>query len=289
MIQLLHISDTHGFAEGTRDAVALSQHLGIPLVHTGDMVQDHYGQDIAYAYPGTMLFCIGNHDVWTQTLPRQYTEQTKLYTTYYAPYTSGRDCVQIAPDTWWYKDIEGVRLISLDCLCDGNVMARQLTWLENVIAGCEWCVVLSHMAPRSLQPHACCLTCSAYYSTTFVSPAEQDQMQYTPGLKQLYDALLPHKGKILVELCGHEHADCLGMAPDWLVSVIGSTLIDSYNNVYRSTDTVQNRCVANLVRIAPGDFCAIYRLGAIGRTNGERGRMVVYDYKTKRFSTEVSR
>lgn len=289
MIQLMHISDTHGFAEGTRDAVALSQRLGIPLVHTGDMVQDHYGQDIAYAYPGTMLFCIGNHDVWTQTLPHHYTEQAKLYDTYYAPYASGRDCMQIAPDTWWYKDIEGVRLISLDCLCDGSVMARQLTWLENVIAGCEWCIVLSHMAPRSLQPHACCLTCSAYYSTTFSSPDEQDQMQYTPGLKQLYDALLPHKGKILIELCGHEHADCLGMAPDWPVSVIGSTLIDSYNNVYRSTDTVQNRCVANLVRIAPGDFCAIYRLGAIGRTNGERGRMVVYDYKTKRFSAEVSR
>lgn len=289
MIQLLHISDTHAFAEGTRDAVALSQRLGIPLVHTGDMVQDYYGQDIAYAYPGTMLFCIGNHDVWTKTLPRQYTEQSKLYATYYAPYASGRNCVQTAPDTWWYKDIEDVRLISLDCLCDGSVMARQLTWLENVITECEWCVVLSHMAPRSLQPHACCLTCSAYYSTTFASPEEQGQMQYTPGLKQLYDALLPHKDKILIELCGHEHADCFGMAPDWPVSVIGSTIIDSYNNVHRSTSTVQNRCVANLVRIAPGDFCAIYRLGAIGRTNGERGRMVVYDYKTKRFSAKVSR
>lgn len=289
MIQLLHISDTHAFAEGTRDAVALSQRLGIPLVHTGDMVQDYYGQDIAYAYPGTMLFCIGNHDVWTKTLPRQYTEQSKLYATYYAPYASGRNCVQTAPDTWWYKDIEDVRLISLDCLCDGSVMARQLTWLENAIAECDWCVVLSHMAPRSLQPHACCLTCSAYYSTTFVSPEEQGQMQYTPGLKQLYDALLPHKDKILIELCGHEHADCFGMAPDWPVSVIGSTIIDSYNNVYRSTNTVQNRCVANLVRIYPSDFCAIYRLGAIGRTNGERGRMVVYDYKTNRFSSEVSR
>lgn len=289
MIQLLHISDTHAFAEGTRDAVALSQHLGIPLVHTGDMVQDYCGQDITYAYPGTMLFCIGNHDVWTKTLPRQYTEQSKLYATYYAPYASGRNCAQTAPDTWWYKDIEDVRLISLDCLCDGSVMARQLTWLENVIAECEWCVVLSHMAPRSLQPHACCLTCSEYYSTTFVSPEEQDQMQYTPGLKQLYDALLLHKDKILIELCGHEHSDCIGMAPDWLVSVIGSTIIDGYNNVYRSTGTVQNRCVANLVRIAPGDFCAIYRLGAIGRTNGERGRMVVYDYKTKRFSANVSR
>lgn len=289
MIQLLHISDTHGFAEGTRDAVALSQRLGIPLVHTGDMVYNNYGQDISYAYPGTMLFCIGNHDVWTESLPHQYVDQSKLYATYYAPYASGRDCVQTAPDTWWYKDIEGVRLISLDCVCGGSVMARQLTWLENVIAGCEWCIVLSHMAPRSLQPHACCLTCSEYYSTTFVSPAEQDQMQYTPGLKQLYDALLPHKTKILIELCGHEHADCLGMAPDWPVSVIGSTLIDSYNNVYRSTGTVQNRCVGNLVRIAPNDFCAIYRLGAIGRTNGERGRMVVYNYKTKRFGTKVSR
>lgn len=289
MIQLLHISDTHAFAEGTRDAVALSRQLGIPLVHTGDMVQDYYGQDITYAYPGAMLFCIGNHDVWTKTLPRQYTEQSKLYATYYAPYASGRNCVQTAPDTWWYKDIENVRLISLDCLCDGSVMARQLTWLENVIAECEWCVVLSHMPPRSLQPHACCLTCSAYYSTTFVSPENQGQMPYTPGLKQLYDALLPHKDKILVELCGHEHSDCIGMAPDWPVSVIGSTIIDSYNNVYRSPDTVQNRCVANLVRIAPGDFYAIYRLGAIGRTTGERGRMVVYDYKTKRFSTMVSR
>ena len=289
MIQLLHISDTHAFAEGTRDAVALSQRLGIPLIHTGDMVYNNYGQDIAYAYPGTMLFCIGNHDVWTESLPHQYVDQAKLYATYYAPYAAGRDCVQVDPDTWWYKDIEGVRLISLDCLCDGGVMARQLTWLDNVIAGCEWCVVLSHMAPRSLQPHACCLTCSAYYSTTFVSPEEQDQMQYTPGLKKLYDALLPHKGKILIELCGHEHADCIGMAPDWPVSVIGSTLIDGYNNVYRSTGTVQNRCVANLVRIAPGDFCAIYRLGAISRTNGERGRMVVYNYKTKRFGAEVSR
>lgn len=289
MIQLLHISDTHAFAEGTRDAVALSQRMGIPLVHTGDMVLDHYGQDITYAYPGTMLFCIGNHDVWTETLPRQYTEQSKLYATYYEPYASGRDCTQTAPDTWWYKDIEGVRFISLDCLCDGSVMARQLTWLENVIAECEWCIVLSHMAPRSLQPHACCLTCSEYYSTTFVSPEEQDQMQYTPGLKQLYDALLPHKDKILIELCGHEHSDCVGMAPDWPVSVIGSTLIDGYNNVYRSTGAVQNRCVVDLVRIAPSDFCAIYRLGAIGRTNGERGRMVVYDYKTKRFSTKVSR
>lgn len=289
MIQLMHISDTHAFAEGTRDAVALSQRLGIPLIHTGDMVYNNYGQDISYAYPGTMLFCIGNHDVWTESLPHQYVDQTKLYETYYAPYAAGRDCVHVAPDTWWYKDIEGVRLISLDCLCTGDTMSRQLAWLESTIAGCEWCIVLSHMAPRSLQPHSCCLTYADYYNTTFVSPEEQDQMTYSPGLKQLYAALLPHKYKILIELCGHEHADCVGMAPDWPVSVIGSTIIDSFNNVYRSTGMVQNRCVANLVRIAPGDFCAIYRLGAIGRANGERGCMVVYDYKTKRFSTEVSR
>lgn len=289
MIQLLHISDTHAFAEGTRDAVALSQRLGIPLIHTGDMVYNNYGQDISYAYPGTMLFCIGNHDVWTESLPHQYVDQTKLYATYYAPYEKGRNCVQVAPDTWWYKDIEGVRLISLDCLCDGSVMARQLTWLENVIAECEFCIVLSHMAPRSLQPHSCCLTYSDYYSTVFVSPEEQDQMTYSPGLKQLYAALLPHKDKILIELCGHEHADCIGMAPDWLVSVIGGTIIDRFNNVCRSTNLAQNRCVANLVRIEPGDFCAIYRLGAIGRTNGECGRMVVYDYKTNRFGAEVCR
>lgn len=288
MIQLMHISDTHAFAEGTRDAVALSQRLGIPLVHTGDMVQLNYGQDIAYAYPGTMLFCIGNHDVYTPDT-WGYTEQAKLYSTYYAPYAAGRDCVQTAPDTWWYKDIEGVRLISLDCLCNGAVMTRQLAWLDEVITGCEWCIILSHMAPRSLQPHACCLTCWEYYTGQFLTPGEQAQMAYTPSLKQLYDALHPHSAKILIELCGHEHSDCVGMAPDWLVSVVGSTVIDGWNNVYRSTGTVQNRCVANLVRIAPGDFCAIYRLGAMGRTNGERGRMVVYNYKTKQFNAEVSR
>lgn len=287
MIQLMHISDTHGYAEGTRDAVALSQRLGIPLVHTGDMAWDLYGDDISYAYPKTMLFCIGNHDVWAKNT-HAYTEQTELYNTYYAPYAQARACVQTAPDTWWYKDVAGVRIMSLDCLCSAEIMARQLSWMESALAGCEWAIVLSHMPPRSFEAHACCLTCSTYYDGIFISDAEQ-HMTYTAGLKQLYDGLLPFKNKILFELCGHEHADGLGMAPDWPVSVVGSTIIDTYNDVERSTDTVQSRCVANLMRIEPGENAAIYRLGAIGRKTGARGRMVVFDYKTKSFRTEVSR
>ena len=45
-MRVLHISDTHGYAAGADDAMALASRLNVSVVHTGDMVPDYYQQSI---------------------------------------------------------------------------------------------------------------------------------------------------------------------------------------------------------------------------------------------------
>ena len=278
MIELLHISDSHGFADGVSDAVGIAAAYNLPLIHTGDMAFSNISDDISYATPEKMLFCIGNHDVWAAGTT-DYSDQTRVYAKYFEPYAQQRGTVQTPPDTWWYKDWDSARVVSTDSQCTGAIMDRQISWLNTVLNVDKPIIVLTHMPPRTLVPINCSFTNMEYYNRQF---AEDPIMaQYTPGINRITETIAKYKANVQVELCGHEHADLVGDNVGWLVCAVGSTVIDTYNDLYRSNGALTSRCVCNLVRIDPYKSVEIFRLGAMDRVNGYTQRMIAYNLKSK--------
>ena len=285
MIELLHTSDSHEFADGMKDVLAVAEYYNLPLVHTGDITATNFSGDISYASPEKMLFCIGNHDVWVPGTA-DYTDQQQLYNKYYAPYAKQRGTVQTAPDTWWYKDLQGVRIVSTDSVCEGEVLSRELKWLDAVMAVDMPIIVLSHMAPRTLVPKKCSFSDMNYYAKYF--EWDPGMQKYKATVNALAEVIAKYKANVQIELCGHEHADMVGDNVGWLVCAISSVVIDPDNDLYRSSDALTSRCVCNLVRLNPYESVEIYRLGAMDRANGCTERMISYDLRNKKFGEVLS-
>lgn len=294
-MRVLHISDTHGYTQGTSDAMALAASMGVIVVHTGDMVPDYYQQDIGYLDMGNILPVIGNHDAINQsgTDPSGYhwhdkPTQAALRAKYFDPYPSQGLVFPDASATWWHKDVEACRVIGLDITALGNDLASECMWLQGVLTNTPT-LVLAHIGPRNLSYSADGFTCSEYWrNRTWYTP---DVATIYPGITQLSNIVFEHaerSGASIAMLCGHEHADGAVVYRGVPVITIGSVIEDAYNNVYRSQAADTARLVANLVTFDATGL-TVQRLGADSRTTGSRAKMWSYSYAEKRVTAIVSR
>lgn len=294
-MRVLHISDTHGYAQGTSDAMALAASMMVPVVHTGDMVPDYFQQDISYLDLANILPVVGNHDAINEsgTDPSGYhwhdkPTQAALRAKYFDPYPSQGLTFPDASATWWYKDVEGCRVVGLDITALGNDMAREAAWLGNTLNAMPT-LVLTHIGPRNLTYSADGFTDSRYWSNP--SWYESATATIYPGITQLSNIVFDHAERTntpMAMLCGHEHADGATVHRGVPIITVGSGIEDMYNNVCRSQDAVTSRLVANLVTFDSSGL-TVQRLGADGRTTGSRAKMWAYSYSEKRVTAIVSR
>lgn len=293
-MRLLHISDTHSYADGSNDAVAVASCMGVQLVHTGDMVQDYYQQGVDYLDMDAIWPVLGNHDTINQsgTDPAGYhwhdkPSQADLRARYFDGYPARGLVFPTADATWWHKDVDGCRIIGLDITALGNDLTKQLTWLRSTLNTMPT-LVLSHIGPRGLHYTPNSFTNMAYWS---------DPSQYDPNTDAVYPAIAQLSNTVFSHaelynvpvcmLCGHEHADGIIVHKGIPIITVGSTVQDKYNNVYRSTSHDTSRLVANLVTFDKTGV-TVQRLGADGRTTGSRAKMWVYSYVEQRVTAIVS-
>lgn len=271
MIRLLHISDTHGYADGTNDAISLAADLNAHLVHTGDWVRSIITHDSSYAPIDRFLFAVGNHDVCTgeesNGLPVR-AQNSSIVTKYFEGFDNTRGIVREPDKTYWYKDIEELRIIGIDQFMSGNDFADEMAWLERIIDGCQYCAILAHMTLRDASVIDCSMSCYSYWHGRDF--AGDSAAWGKDSIASVYALLQKHREKVMCVLCGHDHADGVFMLGGFPTFIVGSTHIDGYNNVSRSTDKLISRCVANLVDIEPGVSVVVRRLGAFDRATGER-------------------
>lgn len=294
-MRVLHISDTHGYAAGTDDAMALASRLKVPVVHTGDMVPDYNQQSVSYLDMGKILPVIGNHDAINEsgTDPSGYhwhdkPSQTALREKFFDPFPAQGLTFPDSNATWWHKDMEGCRVIGLDITALGADLTNEVKWLGSVLNTMPT-LVLAHIAPRNLAYSADGFTNAAYFANA--SWYDPDVAHIYPGVAQLSDAVFQHAeltGTPTAMLCGHEHADGAIVHRGVPVITVGSVIQDMYNNVYRSQEAVTARLVANLVTFDATGL-VVHRLGADGRTTGSRAKMWAYSYIENRVTAIVSR
>lgn len=294
-MRVLHISDTHGYAQGTSDAMAIAASMGVAVVHTGDMVPDYYQQDISYLDMANILPVIGNHDAINEsgTDPSGYhwhdkPTQAALRGKYFDPYPGRGLIFPDASATWWHKDMDGCRIIGLDITALGNDLTSEVNWLKRTLNTVPT-LVLAHIGPRNLTYSSDGFTNAAYWHDQ--SLYEADTGTLYPGIAQLSEVVFAHAeltSTPTAMLCGHEHADGAVAHRGVPVISVGSIIQDRYNNVYRSTGNDTSRVVANLVTFDASGL-TVQRLGADGRTTGSRAKMWAYSYAEKRITAIVSR
>lgn len=292
-MRLLHISDTHAYADGTSDAVELANYLGVQIVHTGDMVQDYYQQSIDYMDSAAMWPVIGNHDAINQsgTDPTGYhwrdkPTQQQLRAKFYDPFPARGLVFGDSNATWWHKDMPDCRIIGLDVTALDDDLARESAWLRDTLNAMPT-IVLAHIGPRNLAYAANSFTDYSYWS----DPAwyGNSMASVYPGIAQLSNIVFAHaetSDTPTVMLCGHEHVDGAIVHRGVPIITVGSIVQDP-SGIYRSTVKDTSRLVANLVTFTPHAL-VVQRLGADSRTNGSRAKMFVYSYDDKRITAIVS-
>lgn len=121
-----HISDIHGDAERLKRCLDYCQYLGVcACLISGDQVNfnatngQNFVDYISANYTFPVLVCIGNHDNYTLTSSQQQYEQIVMRSI--LSYESiVPDSVIVPYPTYYYKDIEGIRVIVLNQF-DNNV------------------------------------------------------------------------------------------------------------------------------------------------------------------------
>lgn len=294
-MRMLHISDTHGYAAGTSDAMALAASMGVPVIHTGDMVPDYYQQDISYLDMANILPVIGNHDAINEsgTDPSGYhwhdkPTQAELRAKYFDPYPSRGLIFPDASATWWHKDMGDCRVIGLDITALDNDLTSEVSWLERTLNTLPT-LVLAHIGPRNLAYSADGFTNEAYWHDPSLYDANTGVIY--PGIAKLSDVVYRHAeltGTPTAMLCGHEHADGAIVHRGVPIISVGSVIQDGYNNVYRSQGADTSRLVANLITFDAAGL-TVQRLGADSRPTGSRAKMWAYSYIENRVTALVSR
>lgn len=302
MVKILHISDSHGFALGMQDIVAFSKAYPVDMfVHTGDICQDAFEDDITYAAPQNYALTLGNHDMilrqgidpsgnhWEQQ-PTQEQAYDKFFKNYYA---ANNLSIQ-AGKTWWYRDIGNVRVLGLNSCTMGAALTEQAAWLNTILEECmrggKSVVVFSHYPDIRDTVYPCSFTCEKYYSKNGITGASD---ALYGGVAMFFDTVQAYytRGlKVLGWFCGHEHADAIVTSHGFPVVIIGSMRIDDYNDLYRATTGHTVRTIANLYEFDEElNVLQIFRIGADCKYSGAGRRLMLsYDLSERRVVAQCS-
>ena len=288
MARILHISDTHAFSQGISDALALKAYVDPDIaVCSGDMVQDYFEQSVSADLLSSFACTIGNHDsiLKAGTDPNGYhwdmqPTAAQEYEKFIKP--SNEPLEKVEGHSYWSADISDyITVLGLnDTALDGELSA-QSAWLAGKLQQCadenRKVIVASHFFPS---------TASVKKDTTFTCKNYYKSYTNNVGLNAQYPAILDiqtrlqeHKELILFSMHGHEHADAVGFSSYNNHVIIGSVLIDKYNDVLRSNDAYTSRTVANLYEISDDNprYLTIYRLGANICATGVIRSMIAID------------
>lgn len=312
-IKFIHWSDSHGFALGSNMANAcIDSADGLDFaIHTGDACQNSFEDDISYAQLSNSLFVLGNHDAVNRSgiaaLPEDYDDwadkptQEQLYNKFFKPNVAAWGVEMEANTTWWKKKFaeKGFMVIGLDSTVRDADNAKQQAWFQQTLEECVTenliAVIASHIVEyRVSNPIVCNFSYLHYYYPLHEGGSWSDYTSWYPSVNRVMDiaeTYVQTRGlKVACWLCGHEHADALFGHRSFPIVVCGSTMIDKWNNVARTSENYTARAVMNLCEYdSEQDTLTLWRLGADGCSGGNRRKMCCYSNKKKRVVSSCSR
>lgn len=297
MFRLLQWSDSHlanAAVQATQTLISSIPDLDF-CVHCGDITNAYNQQGIG-DYDATKSVCvIGNHDSIDQsgTDPAGYhwdiqVSQNSLYNSYLAKSKTPFGIEIEAGTTWWSKEFKekGVLVLGINDTVLGDAQAAQAQWFKNRLAYAEQnglaIILVKHGPSNYVNVVENSFTTNYAAGDSFVTDKNDYNRTYS-GNDKLIGELTKTTAKVLCVLYGHEHTDAYGCitkndSSEIPAISVGSTLIDKFNDVARSTDTsLTSAVVTNLIEI-DGNSLYVYRLGADGCSTGAARKMLTFSY-----------
>lgn len=278
---ILQVTDTHGAATAGRLALDTYVDGGYDmLVITGDVVASGFDDPytLTSADEGYPL-CLGNHDVTRGLDWGHEASRDELVAKYHLDAASNPCGISRDGWAWWHRDVNDVTVLGFDC-CMASGYDEQTGWLRSQLQRCidggRWAVLCSHIFDSSQERRQ--VACS------FTNPIYQLDRQFLPIYPPIkaYSAILDEyvgKGlKVAFACYGHDHSDELEVTSGGRVKnfVLGSTVVDVYNDLIRTGDTSATSCVVMNLYVIDTDAGTldVVRIGARNAASGrERRRM----------------
>lgn len=304
MVKILHITDSHEYANGVNDAIALMKYVGADFnICTGDIVQAYFEQPITQGFVSNFACTIGNHDAILKVGadPNGYRwdmrpSTNQLYEKFIKPCIDSAKINIEAGHTCWTKDIsDDIVVIGLNDCADDNEQAYQKDMLTTTLNMCrsegKKAIIASHYMHYSCKVKlGLNFTCDSYYKNWNNITNEPDLYKTTyKGITENFKIIESYSDVILFTMHGHEHSDAIALSNNVNI-VLGSILNDTYNDVRRSNEARTSRTVANLYEISDGNhrYLNIYRLGANVCKPGNIRSMIAIDLKTHEIVSSYS-
>lgn len=298
MFKLIQWSDSHlqnDAVSATQNLISKSPNIDF-TVNCGDITNAYFQQGIG-VYDATKSVCvIGNHDSIDQkgAISSGYqwkvqVEQTTLYTNYLEKSKTAFEINIDAGKTYWYKIFtdKKVIVIGINDTLINDAQAEQYTWFTNVIkkaiAQNLTVVFVSHAPVKSMNVISSNWNGKLAVTEEFLKNSTGYISAYGEGYDKPLNYLLNSNANVACVLCGHTHFDCFGTitkTDNTKVPFInvGSTLIDSYNDIPRTTDVTKTASVvANMIEFDNSGL-RLFRLGSDGSTTGAARKMLAWSY-----------
>lgn len=307
--KMLHYSDTHNRANPIAAAHAVRSTLNPDsFINTGDIVNDKFEDSITNNEPNDYQLVLGNHDCILESgldpngyhWDEQPTQSQKI-SKYFTPLLNNNVPMEFDTEnaTWWsypYSDFK-IMIVAIDCTVRGSLVTEQNQWLTDILEYCKQndfsVIFASHMPPSNVPVISCSWTDPFYYSSGY--PDTTGFEAFYPAVRSTYTILCNAADNglnVLAFINGHEHADGLfnaGNVVKFPMISIGSTIIDSYNDLYRVDNVSNSSCpVTNLYEfndISKSLVC--WRYGAEYAHSGARRFMFAYDYVTREYTSKL--
>ncbi len=242
---LLHFSDIHGDARCLQNIRIVRDHIRDHIddvICTGDFVAKNWFSSTDYwdsETDGSILTCIGNHDVLlgsTEDYSIQQTEE-ELYRRFIGPYIGrwGENVSHEKTDLYYYKDYpeKGFRLIVLNSMYpDPGMVAGQNAWLESALtdAGARSysVVIAEHYYPDEAKRIDCTFSSLTRFPEGTMKAHFQNHIREYQAIVQRF---IDCGGDFVCYLCGHRHADYIaytkGYERQTFIGVAGALCYDN--------------------------------------------------------------
>ncbi len=241
---LLHFSDIHGDVKCLKNIQIVKDYMKDYIddaICTGDFVSKNWYSDTGFwnqETDGTILTCIGNHDVLLGDSDNIQPSEEDIYHRFIGPYVNywGENVSQTYPNLYYYKDYpeKAFRLIVLNVMYyEQEKVDKQNKWLENVLKDAKEksysVVIAEHSYPDQAQ-RICCTFSSL---TRFPESTMKFSFQkYVYDYQVIVQRFIDYGGDFICFLCGHRHADYIaytkGYERQTFIGVAGALC---YNNM----------------------------------------------------------
>lgn len=291
---ILHYSDTHEHDRPVQVVFNFFKEKKFDfIVGSGDLVKRQFEDDYVINPQGYPIV-LGNHDVARGQNWYSVASDSELVNKFRLN-LNPLNVVRKDSATWWYKDVNDITIIGLNCCKLYGSYNDEKEWLieqlNRCIKGGRPVVLFSHIfdASTPYKKIACSFTHQDYINAGWLEAnRNKGFLKSYPAICDfddiVTDYVLNKNLNVVFWGHGHEHSDAYITKSNGKIRhfIVGSGRSDQYNDLKRDPNMGDTSCiVTNLYEIdTTNNILTVYRFGADDSFKGGHRKKIVIDMKT---------